>query len=31
VSEGVENVRPCFRKYHFVQVSRERSELSKQS
>ena len=21
VSEGVENVRPCFRKYHFVQVS----------
>jgi hypothetical protein len=21
ISEGVENVRPCFRKYHFVQVS----------
>lgn len=27
-SEGVENVRPCFRKYHFVQVSkRSRADL----
>jgi len=23
ISEGIENVRPCFRKYHFVQVSDE--------